>query len=242
MKPLALLVPACLALAGLSAAEPAPAPKSLAEAVAAGRLSGQARLAWSDRDLTVRLGRQRLVLDDARFIGDVGWRQNMQTYDAVTLVRSLPAKAALTYGYLARVNRVFGNRHPQGNWESDSHVLHFTRPGLPAGTTFSAHASLLDFASAPAQSCATFGAGLQGSAPVSAQTKLTWRAGAAWQRDHGASPLDYSARYLTAEAGLAARGLQFAVGFEELGSDGRQAFRTPLATLHASKLVLSCTN
>src|SRR5690606_16290967 len=29
------------------------------------------------------IGRQRIVLDNARFVGNVGWRQNEQTYDAV---------------------------------------------------------------------------------------------------------------------------------------------------------------
>src|SRR5262245_4464865 len=32
---------------------------------------------------TVTLGRQRIVLDDHRFVGDVGWRQNEQTFDAI---------------------------------------------------------------------------------------------------------------------------------------------------------------
>ena len=30
---------------------------------------------------TVTLGRQRIVLDDQRFVGNVGWRQNEQTFD-----------------------------------------------------------------------------------------------------------------------------------------------------------------
>src|SRR5687768_7167578 len=30
-------------------------------------------------------GRQRLVLDNHRFIGDVGWRQNQQTYDGYSI-------------------------------------------------------------------------------------------------------------------------------------------------------------
>ena len=33
----------------------------------------------------LRLGRQRIVLDNARHVGDVGWRQNDQTFDAFTV-------------------------------------------------------------------------------------------------------------------------------------------------------------
>ena len=40
---------------------------------------------------TVTLGRQRIVLDDHRFVGNVGWRQNEQTFDAIRVVnKSVP--------------------------------------------------------------------------------------------------------------------------------------------------------
>lgn len=193
----------------------------------------QAWLAWTRGDMTVQLGRQRLVLDDARFFGDVGWRQNMQTFDAVTLIRRLPPNTVLTLAYVDRVNRVFGHRHPQGSWESRSGVVHLTRAGLPGDTTVSVHASLLDFPSAPAQGCATAGISAQGIGPLSSALRLSWKAGAALQSDHGASPLRYTAHWYNFEVGLAAKPGQIALGIEELGSDRGQAFRTPLATLHA---------
>ncbi len=33
-------------------------------------------------ETTVKAGRQRIILDNARFVGNVGWRQNEQTFDA----------------------------------------------------------------------------------------------------------------------------------------------------------------
>jgi len=45
----------------------------------------QGWIAFTQDQTTATVGRQRLVLDNARFIGDVGWRQNMQTFDAVVL-------------------------------------------------------------------------------------------------------------------------------------------------------------
>ena len=42
-------------------------------------------------DTKVRLGRQRIILDNQRFVGGVGWRQNEQTYDAYTgIFKGLP--------------------------------------------------------------------------------------------------------------------------------------------------------
>src|SRR6478752_3574724 len=44
----------------------------------------QAWLAWVPDDATqVAAGRQRLVFDNQRFIGNAGWRQNEQTFDAL---------------------------------------------------------------------------------------------------------------------------------------------------------------
>ena len=35
---------------------------------------------------TITLGRQRINIDDQRFVGNVGWRQNEQTFDALRVV------------------------------------------------------------------------------------------------------------------------------------------------------------
>ncbi|MDP2227053.1 MAG: hypothetical protein Q8J78_06215 [Moraxellaceae bacterium] len=56
-----------------------------------------------------KAGRQKLIYDNARFVGDVGWRQNDQVFDAVsysnkTLVKDLTLGAA----YLYRVHNIFG--------------------------------------------------------------------------------------------------------------------------------------
>jgi hypothetical protein len=59
----------------------------------------------------VKAGRQKIVFDNARFIGDVGWRQNDQTFDAVgytntTLVKDL----TLAFDYVSKVNPPSGIR------------------------------------------------------------------------------------------------------------------------------------
>ena len=192
----------------------------------------QAFLAWASKETTVTVGRQRVVLDGARFVGDVGWRQNMQTFDGVALVNKSVEKLTLNYGYLTRINRVFGNRHPQGNWDSDSHLFNASYSG-PKAVTITGYAYVLDFDNAAAQSCATYGVSFAGATPVSEKTKLTYRAEFASQTDYGSSVLNYSADYLALELGAATKVFGLALGYEELGSDNGVSFRTPLATLHA---------
>ncbi|MBS0663826.1 MAG: alginate export family protein [Verrucomicrobia bacterium] len=189
-------------------------------------------LAYTRDHTTVTVGRQRLVLDNARFIGDVGWRQNMQTFDAVVLQDQTLGQTTLTYAYLSQVNRVFGDRHPQGKWSSHSQLFNGSYRGWSGGT-LTGYVYLLDFPNAAANSCATTGVSLAGSLPATPQLKFTYRVELATQSDYGSSPLAYTARYHDVEAGFTHAAGSLALGDERLGSDHNVGFKTPLATLHA---------
>lgn len=189
-------------------------------------------LAYTFDKTTATLGRQKLILDNARFVGDVGWRQNQQTFDALVVQDKSIDKTTLTYAYLDQINRVFSRRHAQGRWESDSHVLHAAYTGASIGT-LTGYAYLLDFDNSAANSCATYGVSLVGAQKLSDTLKFTYRAELATQSDYGSSTLNYSATYAALEAGLAFKPATFALGHEQLGSDNNVGFKTPLATLHA---------
>ena len=69
---------------------------------------------------SVTVGRQRIVLDDHRFVGNVGWRQNEQTFDAIRVVNKSVSHLTLDVTYLNQVNRVFGRDSAQGRYYGDS--------------------------------------------------------------------------------------------------------------------------
>ncbi len=135
----------------------------------------QVFLAYTAQKTTATLGRQRLVLDNARFLGDVGWRQNMQTFDALVVQSAAFPATTLTYAYLDQINRVFSARHPQGKWSSDSHVLNAAYTGFAAGT-LTGYTYLLDFNNAAANSCATYGASFTGTRSLTPTVKFAYRA------------------------------------------------------------------
>ena len=191
-----------------------------------------AYLNYANGPTSVTVGRQMIVLDNARFVGNVGWRQNFQTFDAATVKISPADKVAVTYAYVDRVNRIFGNKSTQGNWDSSSHLLNVSTSARPIGT-LTAYAYLLDFATAAANSCATYGASLTGTAPVSATVKVSYRAEYAIQRDYADNPTGYDTDYYVLEIGAAFQPVTIALGYEVLGSDNGVGFKTPLATLHA---------
>ncbi len=188
--------------------------------------------------VTVKAGRQRLVLDNQRFIGDVDWRQNMQTFDAAGGTFEPLAHLDLTYDYLWYVHRVFADVAglPPANrdFASRSHLINLDYSAWKYGR-FVAYSYLLDLrnAAGSANSCATYGGYFAGASPVVGQLALDYRAEFAEQSAYGDNPAHYWAPYYNVELGATLQAVSVGSGYEVLGSDNAQPFRTPLATLHA---------
>ena len=181
-------------------------------------------------DTTITLGRQRIILDNARFVGNVGWRQNEQTFDAVRLENTSIKGLKLDFTYIDQVNRIFGDDSPMGRWESDSYLVNakYKLPTNGPKVTLGGFAYLLDFDNAAAASSQTYGV----DAAVSAGP-FTLKGAYANQSDYGNQPVSYDADYYLVEGGVKKSGWSGAVGYEVLTGDGTKAFATPLATLHA---------
>ena len=212
----------------------------------------QAWLSYSYTNLvTVKGGRERLVFDNHRFVGDVGWRQNMQTFDAVGVEIKPIDGLSLNYAYLWDVHRVFGDvsglpaASPNHDFQSSSHLINIAYAPCQYFRAVG-YSYLLDLdlqngtAAARNASSATYGGYLAGSAPVTEKFSLGYRGEFAWQTDYAQSTLDYSAVYYNLEVSGNLKPFAFGAGYEVLGSGendgaggGRTAFRTPLATLHA---------
>jgi hypothetical protein len=174
-------------------------------------------------------GRQRIVLDDQRFVGNVGWRQHEQTFDGLRAQwGGTKIKTDLTYA--AQVNRVFGPDSPQGKWEGDV-VLANLAYTLPVGT-LTLFDYYLDIDGVAAVSTNTVGMKLSGSKPLGRLTG-TYALAYAQQAEAGANAVDVDVDYELVEGGLNFAKFGVALGYELLGSDGTTAFATPLATLHA---------
>lgn len=182
-----------------------------------------------------RLGRQRIVLDDHRFVGDVGWRQNVQTFDGMSItVRRLP-KTELFYSVVTNANRIFGDTVPGGDHSMNTHLLN-ARITVNDQLSATPYGYYIDNDDDPAASTFTIGVRLAANYPLGQDT-LSFLAEVSKQTDAANAPVDFDAGYLHLEAQWAGQGgLSLGVGIESLGGDRARAgaaFRTPLATLHA---------
>lgn len=192
----------------------------------------RAQISWTSPRFDVVAGRQRIILGNARYVGNVGFRQNEQTFDAIKLVVRPAPNATVTYAYIDNVRRVFGPDSPQGLYKSDSHL--FQVDVRPAWGQVSAFAFLLDFANAPTQSSATWGLRITGARPLGvAGLSLTFEGEYSRQTAFANNPADFTVDYVAAGLGLKRGPTSVSFGYERLGSDGVNAFQTPLATLHA---------
>ncbi|PKF72099.1 hypothetical protein CW360_04690 [Pseudomonas fluvialis] len=192
------------------------------------------------------VGRQRINLDNQRFVGGVAWRQNEQTYDGLLGQLKPIDKLTLTYAYIDNINTIFGpgdnrfdNRTNPANIEGHSHLLNAQYVVSPA-LTVTAYNYLLgldNIANVNQQamlgnlSSKTYGTRLNGTlAGVSYALEY------ARQRDYADNPLELSSEYYLAELGYTLSGVALKGGLEILGGDSgpdNRAFQTPLATKHA---------
>lgn len=182
---------------------------------------------------TAKAGRQAINLDNQRWIGSVGWRQNDQTMDAA-YVTAKPLKGlSASYGYIWRVNRIFGPDNPNGIWRDND--IHLLRASYDLGKvgTLSAFGYLLDIPNAPAASSETFGVRFTGAQKLNDDFKISYAVEYARQSEHGDNPTKFGLDYFSIQPGLTYGPFTLKLGYEQLDGDGQVGLQTPLATLHA---------
>jgi len=199
----------------------------------------RAQVGYMKNGTGLTVGRQRVILDNARFVGNVGWRQNEQTFDAV---RAQGKFGPVTFDgtYAVSQRSIFGSEalaEPAGGnfaraMDGDMILLNGGVKTKPV--TIKAFGYLIDYDSRVAFSSQTYGVLATGSIPLGGKAKIDLLGSYARQFDYGANVADYAADYINAEAGGSIAGFGLKAGYEKLGSDGGvAAFQTPLATLHA---------
>jgi hypothetical protein len=196
----------------------------------------RAQVAWADEGIGVVAGRQRIILNNARFIGNVGWRQNEATFDAGKIRLAISPETSFTYAYLDRVNRIFGEKADARNqryWELDGHLLHFESSALKVGKV-GAYAYLLEVESSGAEGASsnTFGLFLDSRRECGEKCTLTGYAEYARQSANSGNTSDFDLDYLHLTVGAKLGKGNLGAGYEILEGNGVRGFSTPLATGH----------
>ncbi len=194
----------------------------------------RAQITWAAAaNTTFIIGRQRVHLDNQRFVGSVPWRQNEQTFDAAVVATTIIPGTTLIYGYVPEVHTIRGDDHPVGDIEGNNHLFNLAFNKVPFGK-FSTYAYYLDLDN-PALwglSAKTYGARFVAGHKTETG-KFKFQAEYARQSDHGDNPASFELDYMLLDAALQTdMGLGLGGGIEILEGNGLQGFQTPLATGH----------
>jgi hypothetical protein len=195
----------------------------------------QAYLQYEGFDTTTRFGRQRIIHNNAAFIGNVGWRQNEQTYDAISLSNHSIDGLAFDYAYVNQVNRIFGSDADAPlnlstnvqDIAASIHLFNAAHTGI-AGVTLGGYAYLMNFENLGSWDNNTFGATAKKDL-----LGLAIHGELAWQDKAGPAGAE-EALYAHINATHPLKAGDFEFGSLTLGVEHLDAgFKTPLATLHA---------
>ncbi len=179
---------------------------------------------YKDADYgSAKVGRQIYALDDHRFIGHVGWRQNIQTFDAATGEFSGIDDLSIKAFYLAEQNAVNGTHN-----ELDAYGLNvsyaFSKGFTLTGFYYDIEGDDVGNANA---SNKTIGLRATGAFKID-DVAFKYAVSVADQEDTGPSTLNYDAGYMAGDLSGTFEGITLGGGFEIMEA----GFRTPLATVH----------
>lgn len=194
----------------------------------------QAYLQYKVGKTTIKAGRQVINLDNQRFIGSVDWRQMMQSFDAVLLTDTTVDNLTLTGGYIRSIAGITNAPVTLRN-RGNSIVLN-------GSYKFNDMLKVTAYDYRLASTHDTAGVAMTGDVPLGI-AKIGYRAEYARQGDASQESLggiknaQADAHYYNLDALANVSGVLVGAGYEVLsgstGSDGKTAFQTPLATLHA---------
>lgn len=181
---------------------------------------------YKNKTVTVKLGRQVITMDNHRFVGHVGWRQDRQTFDAATVIYAPSKQLNAQYSHILQRNRIFAEA---ADLDSSDHLLNISYSTSLGKLT--GYAYLLEVDNDTKNALDTYGVRFNGKAKFN-ELPINYTLEYATQANESAMT-EYDTSYLFAEVGTSISGINAKLGYEVLGSDdGNSAFATPLATLH----------
>ncbi|MGK6324340.1 hypothetical protein ACMGDM_14830 [Sphingomonas sp. DT-51] len=199
----------------------------------------RAQLQYKTRAVTLTGGRQRIALEDERFVGQAAIRQNSRSFDAVRTQLSLTRhlRADLTYAWSVRTPSGINGTGAKPTAIGGDNVFALLAQDTPLGV-LTGFAYLVDQDEAAVQgyrlSSQSYGARLAGSHALAPKIKASWQLSYATQSDYHRNPNDYRADYYLIDGGLDLRALHVGAGYEVLGAGNGTpltSFQTPLSSI-----------
>ena len=177
-------------------------------------------------DTLIKGGRQRIELDNERFIGNDEWRQMERTFDSVVISNQSVENLTVNFIYIGQVQTVISTEHP------------ITMPILNVSYKFGRFSTLTgygywlaDYEDA-VNSTQTYGVRIHGEPKLKHDIRLSYDVGYSKQEDYKNNPGNYALDRYNIMLGATYVGVTLKSGMEQLNGNGTYAFQTPLGTKH----------
>jgi hypothetical protein len=179
------------------------------------------------KNTKLRLGRQQVNLDNVRFVGDVGFRQNMQVFDGISILnKSIPDIEV----YAAHFDRV---RQITTKLRSGNIDMVNAKYRISTSESVTGYGYFVDIDSLQSANTKTFGVRLDGVHKLDDNWKALYTAEYAKQSDYAGGSSLNDAHYFKLGGGAVYGNWSLRLDHEVLSSnDGKYAFQTPLGTNH----------
>ena len=188
---------------------------------------------WLGYDVSntlVKYGRQRVTLDNGRFLGADEFRQASSSVRGVTLRNQTLNFLTLRAGNLNHFNSPLYKDVPGSSEEIDYRYFNAEYSGI-----IHSHLSFYSYQSGSPTKATLWDTqtdGVRFSGHIKNEPEIDYAFEIARQKDRNNNPNDYSVRYSLAELGMRYSGLRVAAGHESLGANRGGYFVTPFASLH----------
>lgn len=190
----------------------------------------QAWLAYDIVNTLIKFGRQSISLNNQRLLGGDGWRQNEQTFSALSIQNELLNYTRIEFAQLNEVQTNQDKNLNSAHQDINAKLLNLNYRGFWLSDLSLYALWISDYKSQRQWETSTYGVNLKGK--LGGDFSVDYQLDFARQEDAGQNPSSYSVGYSLVDLWFAYKGLQLNVGYERLGASKSGYFVTPLGSLH----------
>lgn len=182
----------------------------------------------ADTDITI--GRQYMNMGSRHFIGTPDWRQNITSFDALSVENTALSDTKIVYAYITKQHNNLGY-DAGGNVDTDTHAIDFRYSGLTY-SKITPYLYLMDDNDVAALSNMTWGIYVYGENKVHDSVYFLHNLEYAHQSDYQDNPNEFDLNYYHLKFGLKWQGLTVRLGWDTAEGNGTTGLITQFAANH----------
>tara|TARA_R110001592_G_scaffold337465_1_gene624099 strand:- start:2429 stop:3730 length:1302 start_codon:yes stop_codon:yes gene_type:complete len=190
----------------------------------------QAWLAYDLVNTLIKFGRQTISLNNERLLGGDSWRQNEQTFSALSIQNETLNYTRVEFAQLNEVQTNQDKSLDSASQDINAKLLNLNYRGFWLSDLSLYALWISDHPDQRQWETSTYGINLTGK--LGGDFSVAYLLDFAQQEDAGANPSSYSVGYSLIDLLFAYQGVQIKTGYERLGASKNGYFVTPLGSLH----------